>query len=146
MQEFTSLIGSLISSPFEFIITGDFNLHVDDPASPPAASFLSVLDHFGLSQHVTFPTHRAGHTLDLLVTRTSSEMIHTVEYCSFTKWWPLQTTDSSIKLLQAPPMYLLHSSHPRNHTPIICESAHMTFRSLYTKQTFQIKILSLEQY
>ena len=51
-----------------------------------------------------------------------------------------------IKLLQAPPMYLLHSSHSRNHTPIICESAHMTFRSLYTKQTFQIKILSLEQY
>ena len=81
MQEFTSLIESLISSPSEFIITGDFNLHVDDPASPPAASFLSILDHFGFSQHVTFPTHRAGHTLDLLVARTSSEMIHAVE-CS----------------------------------------------------------------
>ena len=81
MQEFTSLIESLISSPSEFIITGDFNFHVDDPSSPPAASFLSILDHFGLSQYVTFPTHRAGHTLDLLVARTSSEMIRTVE-CS----------------------------------------------------------------
>ena len=81
MQEFTSLIESLISSPSEFVITGDFNFHVDDPASPPAASFLSILDHFGLSQYVTFPTHRAGPTLDLLVARTSSEMIRTVE-CS----------------------------------------------------------------
>ena len=81
MQEFTSLIESLISSPSEFVITGDFNLHVDDPASPPAASFLSVLDHFGLSQHVTFPTHRAGHTLDLLVARASAGIIGPVE-CS----------------------------------------------------------------
>ena len=81
MQEFTSLIESIISSPSEFVITGDFNFHVDDPASPPAASFLSVLDHFGLSQHVTFPTHRAGHTLDLLVARASAGMIGPVE-CS----------------------------------------------------------------
>ena len=81
MQEFTSLIESLISSPSEFVITGDFNLHVDDPASPPAASFLSVLDHFDLSQHVTFPTHKAGHTLDLLVARASAGMIGPVE-CS----------------------------------------------------------------
>ena len=33
-----------------------------------------------------------------------------------TKWWPLQTSNSSIKLSQTPPTYLLHSSHPRNHT------------------------------
>ena len=74
-----SLIESLISSPPEFIITSDFNLHVDNPAA--AASFLSILDHFGLLQYVNFPTHRAGHTLDLLVARTSSEMIRSVE-CS----------------------------------------------------------------
>ena len=53
-----------------------------------------------------------------------------------TKWWPLRTSNSSIKLSQTPPTYLLHSSHPRNHTHIICESAPMTSRSLHTKLTF----------
>ena len=52
------------------------------------------------------------------------------------KWWPLRMSNSSIKLSQTPPTYLLHSSHPRNHTHIICESAPMTSRSLHTKLTF----------
>ena len=51
------------------------------------------------------------------------------------KWWPLRTSNSSIKLSQTPPKYLLHSSHPRNHTHIICKSAPMTSRSLHTKLT-----------
>ena len=53
-----------------------------------------------------------------------------------TKWWPLRMSYSSIKLSQTPPTYLLYSSHLRNHTYIICESAPMTFRSLHTKLTF----------
>ena len=53
-----------------------------------------------------------------------------------TKWWSLRTSNSSIKLCQTPPTYLLHSSHPQNHTHIICESAPMISRSLHTKLTF----------
>ena len=63
-----------------------------------------------------------------------------------TKWWPLRTSEFSIKLSQAPPAYLLHSFHFRNYTHIICESAPMTSRSLHTKLTCQIQILSPEQY
>src|SRR5437867_7449082 len=72
--EFSTLLEDLISTPSELIITGDFNLHVDDPNSCSGSSFLSLLDTFGFSQLVSFPTHIAGHTLDLLITRSSSTL------------------------------------------------------------------------
>ena len=78
--EFSTLLEDLISSPSELIITGDFNFHVDDPNSPSGYSFLSLLDTFGLSQLVSFPTHTAGHTLDLLITRSSSTLFSDIDY------------------------------------------------------------------
>src|SRR5437899_5680938 len=72
--EFSTLLEDLISSPSELIITGDFNFHVDDPNSSFGSSFHSFLDTFGLSQLVSFPTRTAGHTLDLLITRSSSTL------------------------------------------------------------------------
>ena len=39
-----------------------------------AAKFLSLLQSFGLVQHVTVPTHVAGHTLDLVITREDCDL------------------------------------------------------------------------
>ena len=78
--EFSTLLEDLISSPSELIITGDFNIHVDDPNSSSGSSFLSLLDTFGLSQLVSFPTHLAGHTLDLLITRSTSSLFSDIDY------------------------------------------------------------------
>src|SRR5437867_4988637 len=78
--EFSTLLEDLISSPSELIITGDFNFHVDDPNSPSGSSFLTLLDTFGLSQLVSFPTHTAGYTLDLLITRSSSTLFSDIDY------------------------------------------------------------------
>src|SRR4051812_11692747 len=78
--EFSTLLEDLISSPTELIITGDFIFHVDDPNSPSGSSFLTLLDTFGLSQLVSFPTHTAGHTLDLLITRSSSTLFSDIDY------------------------------------------------------------------
>src|SRR2546425_7877856 len=78
--EFSTLLEDLISSLSELIITGDFNLHVDDPNSSFGSSFLSLLDIFGLSQLVPFPTHTAGHTLDLLIIRSSSTLFSGIDY------------------------------------------------------------------
>jgi hypothetical protein len=33
------------------------------------------MDTFGLSQHINFPTHTSGHTLDLLLSRSTSQTI-----------------------------------------------------------------------
>jgi trehalose/maltose hydrolase-like predicted phosphorylase len=52
---------------------------------PPASSkskfieeFSTILDTFSLQQHVHFPTHTSSHTLDLLLTRLSSQLISSV--------------------------------------------------------------------
>ena len=42
------------------IISGDFNLHVDDIANPDAQVFLDLLTAFGLQNHVNFPPIRAN--------------------------------------------------------------------------------------
>ena len=50
----------------ERLIIGDFNFHTDDMADRYAAQFGSLLELFNLKQHVTVPTHRNGHILDLV--------------------------------------------------------------------------------
>jgi len=57
LEDFQTLISSVSTSPHEFLITGDFNIHVDDLANSNAIQFLSLLDHADLTQHVLFPTH-----------------------------------------------------------------------------------------
>ena len=50
------------------IITGDFNIHVDDATKNISKDFISLLSNCGLEQHIQCPTHKKGHTLDLLIT------------------------------------------------------------------------------
>ena len=76
--EFSSLLETMVSLPSELIISGDFNFHVDSPNEANSKSFLRLLESFSLKQHVNFPTHIRGHTLDLLITRFDSEIIQSV--------------------------------------------------------------------
>ncbi|XP_078374323.1 uncharacterized protein LOC144657833 [Oculina patagonica] len=57
------------------VLLGDFNIHVDVPTDMDAIQFRDLLDSMGLQQHVKRPTHIHGHTLDLLITRQSDEII-----------------------------------------------------------------------
>ena len=66
----------------EIIITGDFNVHIDDEKDTLATQFLDILDAHGLRQHVTEPTHAKGHTLDLLITRDQSKVLETAPTAS----------------------------------------------------------------
>ena len=75
ISDFTSLLESLISTPSEILITGDFNFHCDLPTDPTVSPFLELLDVFGLKQHIVFPTHDSGHTLDLVITRATTSFI-----------------------------------------------------------------------
>ena len=79
LSEFTTLLEDLATSPSELIITGDFNIHVDLPNCPTASPFLNLLDIFSLRQYITFPTHSSGHTLDLLISRSNSNFISSVD-------------------------------------------------------------------
>ena len=51
------------------LITGDFNIHVNSKSDNDVLKFLDLLQSMGLRQHVEFPTHVSGNTLDLVITR-----------------------------------------------------------------------------
>ena len=55
-------------------ITGVFNLHIDDPTDTYGCQFNDLLSNFGLINHITFPTHQAGHTHDLGITQNNQEI------------------------------------------------------------------------
>ena len=60
------------------LITGDFNFHVDIPTDGDGIKFLDILQSFCLEQHVVGPTHVDGHTLDLIITRQSDNIIDNI--------------------------------------------------------------------
>ena len=74
LQEFQNLLEIFVPSPSELIISGDFNIHADSDLTT-SHNFSGILDNFHLTQHINFPTHDDGHTLDLLITRSSSTVI-----------------------------------------------------------------------
>ena len=69
--EFSEYLESVVLSKQNLLISGDFNIHVDNIHDSDAIKFSDLLESFGLKQHVTGPTHKGGHTLDLIVTRCS---------------------------------------------------------------------------
>lgn len=69
---FSTLLENTISISTQFIITGDFNVHVDDDSDREARAFIDILDSANLCQHIHEPTHKGGHTLDLLISRETN--------------------------------------------------------------------------
>ena len=69
IDDFTDLL-SLTSTEYDcLVITGDFNVHIDNTLDKYAKELTVVLETFRLSQHVQGPTHNRGHTLDLVITK-----------------------------------------------------------------------------
>ncbi|KAL2083495.1 hypothetical protein ACEWY4_021268 [Coilia grayii] len=69
LEEFGELLSNICLRFDSLIISGDFNLHVDNPENTYAKEFLTLIDTFSLTQHVQGPTHSHGHTLDLVITK-----------------------------------------------------------------------------
>ena len=61
----------IIVSSTKVILAGYFDIHFDLQSDTQTALFMDVLATFDLHQHITDPTHRSGHTLDLLITKGS---------------------------------------------------------------------------
>ncbi len=69
-DEFSSFLETIILSPEKLLLTGDFNIHVDNKSDLVAQKFVDILDSFNLCQHIDGPTHENGQTLDLIITRS----------------------------------------------------------------------------
>ncbi|XP_036943960.1 nucleolin-like isoform X2 [Acanthopagrus latus] len=69
LDEFQSLLDEVEKKYSSFIVTGDFNIHVNKEWRSDTDEFDSLLLVNDLTQHVNEPTHKAGNTLDLVITR-----------------------------------------------------------------------------
>ena len=66
VDEFSEYIAEELAEHKNLMITGDFNLHVNDPEDQDGEVFIDTMLALGLDQHVTFPTHRCNNKLDLV--------------------------------------------------------------------------------
>ena len=78
LEEFSIFLEYLVLLPADVLIMGDFNFHVDDAMDQDAKEFLTLLDTFNLSQHIVEPTHKYGHTLDLMISKQGASLIKNV--------------------------------------------------------------------
>lgn len=74
-NEFPILLERSVVASGHLLLTGDFNYHVDDRTDSLASRFLDLLDSHNLIQHVSGPTHKDNHTLDLMITRACDDII-----------------------------------------------------------------------
>ena len=79
LDEFATLAEQLVVVPGNLLIVGDFNYHLDANSDTDAKRFNNILESFNLHQHVNVSTHKHGHTLDLVITRSDDDFVTGVE-------------------------------------------------------------------
>lgn len=68
-NEFWNFLELLNKKSDRVLITGDFNFHIDDNQDNNGQKFITLIDTFNLTQHVSETTHEDNHILDLIITR-----------------------------------------------------------------------------
>ncbi|XP_072556731.1 uncharacterized protein [Paramormyrops kingsleyae] len=66
LTDLTDFLTQLSAISSSILLLGDFNFHIDNVNSKPAAEFMDLLQFFNITQYVNFPTHTHGHILDLV--------------------------------------------------------------------------------
>ena len=69
IQEFTTLLETLATYNSQLVVTGDLNIHMEDPGCSWADQVKRLISSFGLLQHVECSTRIHGGCLDLVITR-----------------------------------------------------------------------------
>ena len=67
----------------EYLIAGDINIHMEDNTDTKAQNLQDILESNGLVNHVEVPTHEAGHTLDLIITKKDSKLPDSIPEATF---------------------------------------------------------------
>ena len=123
VDEFYEYIAEELAEHINLVITGDFNLHVNDPEDQDGEVFIDTMLALGLDQHVTFPTHRCNNTLDSLL----SECLRTHKILSC-----------------KPGLYL--SDHTAVEFLVSVEKEHMVSKHIAIRKLKSIDILSFIDY
>ena len=64
-----------ITDKSEFLLLGDFNIHINKLHDDEATTFHDFLNSFGLQNHIMFPTYKSQNTLDLFFTHESPDIM-----------------------------------------------------------------------
>ena len=83
LEDLSNVIERNITSGNELLILGDFNIKSYIINTPEAQTLRDFLDLFNLQNHVTFPTHNKGHTLDLVLMDINSTTLTKVTQGDF---------------------------------------------------------------
>ena len=73
-DELIVLLEIFCSSGEMFVLSGDINIHLDTDELN-ATHLKEIFIMFNLKQYVDFPTHRLGHTIDVVLTRSDHPII-----------------------------------------------------------------------
>ena len=66
IDDITDLLADRIGKYNNIVMLGDLNMYVDDLTDANSHIFNDTMQVFGLQQHVTSPTHKYSHILDLV--------------------------------------------------------------------------------
>lgn len=73
--EFAAYVEIVLVSKEELLISGNYNIHIDVAGDSDANTLSDFFESVGLQQHVEKHTHVQGHTLDLVISRRSDNII-----------------------------------------------------------------------
>ena len=65
-----------INTTRKLLLTGDFNIKINDETNHDTAKFLDFLESFGLVNHIHFGTHCQENTLDLVISSKQYHLVH----------------------------------------------------------------------
>ena len=78
LEEIVELFEYLTSQKDDILLAGDVNIHMDTDELY-SNKFRDILRNFNITQHVHFPTHIQGHTLDIIATFGDTPTVSMVE-------------------------------------------------------------------
>ena len=115
LDEFQTFLSSAATTSHEFIITGDFNIHVDDHFDSFSQQFTYLLSSTNLTQHVSVSTRIHNHTLDLVITSSHTNLSSTISqtFITVSDQFPI-FTHLNLKLTPPPPPSNITFCHTTN--------------------------------
>ena len=67
ISDFDDFLSDIFVHYDRILICGDINIHLDNQQSSDTKKFIDVIESYGLNQLVEGSTHKAGHTLDVVI-------------------------------------------------------------------------------
>ena len=75
LSDFSFLLDQCNTLSSKSIFLGDLNVHFDTLTNPLVLKINSLLNRYSYYQAVTVPTHKFGHTLDIVMFRPNDDIV-----------------------------------------------------------------------